>query len=128
MMIEQPKKQKQAWKKENRWTPEPGRNRWLDAYIDEVKEDIISGLSRNKKFNLTKQETAAFQELLTDESIVIRPADKGSGVVVMNSQDYIDKLEANLLNSGNYSEVEKDMTHKISNKIKNLVTKLHKKD
>ena len=34
--------------------------------------------------NITKQEEKALKELLYDDSIVIRPSDKTSGIVVIN--------------------------------------------
>ena len=36
------------------------------------------------------------KELLSDDTIVIRQADKGSGVVVLDREDYIGKLNAEL--------------------------------
>jgi len=32
------------YKKESSWTPGAGRDKWLDAYITAVKDDVISGL------------------------------------------------------------------------------------
>ena len=35
---------------------QPGRDRWLDLYIQEVRDDIIKGLNKDSKMNITKQE------------------------------------------------------------------------
>jgi hypothetical protein len=51
---------------------QPGRYRWLDLYIQEVGDDIIKGLNKDFKMNITKQEEKALKELLYDDSIVIR--------------------------------------------------------
>jgi hypothetical protein len=40
--------------------------------------------------NLTPEEKGALQELKEREDIVIKPADKGSAVVVMDKVDYLD--------------------------------------
>jgi len=32
------------YKKQNSWTPGGGRDKFLDAYITAVKDDVISGL------------------------------------------------------------------------------------
>ena len=72
---------------------------WLDTYIDVVKSDVIAGLKRAKTLNLSKQENSAMHELLHNDSIVIRPADKGLGIVIVNREDYISKLNREINNS-----------------------------
>ena len=39
--------------------------------------------------NLTKSEKLALQSLKSNNTIIIKPADKGAGVVIMNTKDYI---------------------------------------
>ena len=39
--------------------------------------------------NLTKKEREAMKELMTGCSIIIKPADKGSGIVIWDKQDYL---------------------------------------
>jgi hypothetical protein len=43
---------------ENRldWTPNSGRDRWLDMYVEQVRDDIIKGLSKDFKMNITNNE------------------------------------------------------------------------
>jgi len=45
--------------KKSSWTPKEGRNRWLDQYIQEVKNDVIKNLKQDFKINITKQENKA---------------------------------------------------------------------
>lgn len=75
------------------WTPEEDRDKWLDEYIRQVKEDVIRGLNRKFSSNITVSEDKAMRELLHDQIIIIRPADKGSGIVVMDTNKYVDQLE-----------------------------------
>ena len=56
------------------WTPNSGRDRWLDMYVEQVRDDIIKGLSKDFKMNITNNEEKALRELLYDDSIVIRPS------------------------------------------------------
>ena len=35
---------------------QPGRDRWLDLYIQELRDDIIKELKKDSKMNITKQE------------------------------------------------------------------------
>ncbi|CAC5375537.1 CSMD [Mytilus coruscus] len=73
------------FKKSSYFTPSPGRERWLDEYVQTIKDEVLSRLSRKFKTNITTEEEKAMRELLYDESIVIRPSDKSSGVVIMNT-------------------------------------------
>jgi len=76
------------YKKESSWTPGAGRDKWLDAYITAVKDDVISGLRKKIKLNMSCDKEQAMQQLLNADDIVIRPADKGSGIVVMDKKTY----------------------------------------
>ena len=95
-------------KKQSLWRPNAGRDKCLDTYIQAVK-NIISGLKRNFKMNLTHEEEMVMKTLLNYNSIVIRPADKSSGIVIMNTEDYTNKLEKEMDNS-TYAEVIEDKT------------------
>jgi len=50
------------------------------------------------------------QELLNDDDIVIRPADKGSGINVMDTKDYVTKLNDKMANNTTYKHVAADNT------------------
>ena len=76
--------------------------------------------------NITEDEEKALRELLFDDSIVIRPSDKSSGVVILNKSDYEDELYNELKDNTTYKEVNKDMTTQIENKIKKQVDKMYK--
>ena len=43
-------------------------------YVEQVRDDIIKGLSKDFKMNITNNEEKALRELLYDDSIVIRPS------------------------------------------------------
>ncbi|KAH3690080.1 hypothetical protein DPMN_193042 [Dreissena polymorpha] len=67
---------------------------------------------------MSKSEEYALEELFNDDEIVIRPADKGSGIVVMDSTDYIKKLKGAISDSGTYVEVTDDKTKSVQNNVK----------
>ena len=48
--------------------------------------------SKPPKDNLSKDERKALKELQSDTSIVILPADKGRSTVILNREDYLEKL------------------------------------
>lgn len=115
------------FKKRSTWTPDKGRDKWLDSYIQEVKDDVIKGLHRDFKMNITSSEEKAMKDLLNDTSIIIRPADKGSGIVVLDSTAYSDGLLQEMNDNSTYKEVPTDLTRKIENKVKKLANDMFKR-
>ena len=47
-------KNTQNFKNRLDWTPNSGRDRWLDMYVEQVRDDIIKGLSKDFKMNIAK--------------------------------------------------------------------------
>jgi hypothetical protein len=56
------------------------------SLMNKFPDHFILHLNR---INLDRAEEEALQDLLSDQSIVIRPCDKGSGVCVINTEDYV---------------------------------------
>ena len=97
--------------KRSHWTPERGRDPWLDVYIEEVVRGILDGVTKKTDRNLSGGEEKALIELLNDKDIIIRPADKGAGIVVMNAVDYLDRLQREVSDSSTYTPTEKEQTN-----------------
>jgi len=108
------------------FTPEKGRNAWLDLYIELVKSDIISSVRKDFSMNITREEEKAIKEILDNDSIIIRPADKGSGIVIVNSEEYEDMLLGEIKASNSYVETDEDMTKKITSQVKRLANKMYR--
>ena len=113
--------------KKSNWTPAEGRNRWLDQYLVEVKNDIMNGLKRDFRMNITKLEERALKTLMNDNSIVIRPADKGSGIVIMDSDAYKSDIEKELMENETYELIPEPAVKKIERDIKKTVNEMHKR-
>ena len=113
-------------KKKSEFTPDKGRDVWLDTYIEVVKSDIIAGLVRTKTLNLTKQENDALHELLHNDKIVIRQADKGSGIVIVNREDYINKLTEEMDKSDACAETEGNQAERAFKEVKKLANKMYR--
>ncbi|CAC5396935.1 MEGF10_11 [Mytilus coruscus] len=65
-----------------------------------------------------KEEENALNDILKDDNIVIRPADKGPGIVVIDKEDYFEKLEEEIKNNDTYSETEGARHMKLQKKVK----------
>ncbi|KAI0984121.1 hypothetical protein GJ496_007890, partial [Pomphorhynchus laevis] len=59
--------------------------------------------------NLTKKEHDAIQDLINDDSIVIKPADKGGNVVLWSTDEYLNEAKRQL-SSQSYVEVLREHT------------------
>ena len=61
------------------------------------------------------------KELHMNNDIVIKPADKGGSIVIMNTKDYIAEAESQLNNPDHYEKLQEDPTHKFNTYIRNLI-------
>jgi hypothetical protein len=114
-------------KKESIWTPDKGRDKWLDTYIEEVKDDVLNGLHRNFKMNITPSEEKEMKDLLNDPTIIIRSADKGSGIVILGANSYAENLEQEIHDNSTYKEVPTDLRRTIESKVKKLANEMFKR-
>ena len=64
-------------------------------------------LSTINRPNLSRREEVAMRDLILDDSIVIRPADKGSGIVILDAKDYESSLKKELEDCSTYSKIDK---------------------
>jgi hypothetical protein len=79
----------------------------------------------SRERNLTPGEFKAIKQLLDlDNQIIIRSADKGSAVIVMDRQSYIDEAYRQLDNPMYYAKLEEDLTPKHRGEVLTLIDKM----
>ena len=98
----------------------------LEAMITSNEMD----LNKRKKFprlsnNLVPKERAAIRELRDNEQIVIKPADKGSAVVIQNREDYLAEGYKQLSDTNFYQKQITDLTHKHMSEVQGFVSELY---
>jgi hypothetical protein len=76
------------FRKKSSWNPPPNRDKFLDVYITLVEKEIMSSPEQKAFPNLAKEERQALKELKNNKNIIIREADKGSAVVLMDRTRY----------------------------------------
>ena len=62
----------------------------------------------NKLDNISKDEYSAFLSLMGNDNLIIQKADKGNNIVILNKQDYIEKLEEILCDETKFDKAKSD--------------------
>ncbi len=83
-------------RKSSTYMPQPGRNKWLDMFLEVVKQAIVGDLKKKINPNISKAEEKALHDMMNDISIIIRPVDKGSGIVILHAEEYKIKINEEL--------------------------------
>ena len=92
---------------------------------EELSAEVKAVLKKiqHPKANITREEQKAMNELKKDTNRVILTADKGTCLVVMDKEEYINKAQ-DLLKEDTYRVIPDDPTNKQKNKIIQLLKKI----
>ena len=98
----------------------------LATYISAIKKDVTQSIKSpsNHRSNLTIEERQALKDLSGDDDIVIKPADKGGKVVVMNRKDYKQECERNLEDKNFYTRLDEDPNQAYAEEVNNQAKQL----
>ena len=81
----------------------------IETYLSSLEEKLLDiDIPKDKFNNLSKEERDALYSLKNDNTIVIKGADKGSGVVVWDREDYLKEAHKQLSDEEVYEEVTND--------------------
>jgi hypothetical protein len=94
-----------------------------DYAKEEIRQDCSVILRRVKppKNNITKEESLALKSLNNNKNLVFLKADKGGATVVMNKENYIEKMLDHLNNSGSYKKLNKNPLNKIAKEVSKAI-------
>ena len=88
-----------------------GENSQFGSFKDKLRNLAFSTFERFKKHNpkpvLSKEEQKALKSLAKDKSLVITRPDKGNGVVLMDKQDYLNRVNNVLEDTSKFKKLEK---------------------
>lgn len=108
-----------------------------DAALPEVVNTLIRKNSRafrrtyrhfNEAHNISAEEARALKSLRDNPNIVIKPADKGSAVVIMDRSQYVGEVLRQLQDANYYKPLDAPIFPQTLPLIKNILTSLlHKK-
>ena len=115
------------FKRKSSWTVPPSDNPTLTNFFTRTEQDLVSVTTPGRKTysNLTLQEKSALNNLKKNQSIVIKPCDKGGGICIMNTKDYLTKIHARLQDHDTYKPLTYNPTSAIINDACTLIEYIH---
>ena len=117
------------FKKKSSWTPplSLSDNSTLTNFFTRTEQNVISVTTPGRKTysSLTLQEKTAFNNLKTNQSIIIKPCDKGGGICIMNTRDYLTKIHLHLQDRDTYNPLTYSPTSVIVNDTCTLIEYIH---
>ena len=89
------------------------------SQAESLRNEVVKIVSKSKppRSNISRAEREAIKALAKDDSIVILPADKGRTSVILNKQDYYNKVKALLDDTNTYEKLTSDPTRAVKNKL-----------
>ena len=121
----QPEKEPHPFKVPSKWIP-PRASEEIELYLKRIKSDMNKvKVNKHKKENLTPQEKKALRNLAQDPNLIIKQADKGSGIVLEDRENYIQDGLKHLSDKDIYEQVNSDPTIQLTKTINNYVQKMH---
>ena len=103
------------------------RDLFLEVYASTLEEKIFqeSNLKEKCHQNLTKEEQKAGEDFRSYDDIVIKQADKGSAVVVMDKEQYVTQAMRQLADSAVCVSLEMDPSGFMIEKVNESLNKLY---
>ena len=80
-----------------------------------------------KKYNVTLSERQAIESLSNNKNLVIKEADKGAAVVVMNADFYVNRIEEIITVSNTYESLSTNIDKQVMNNLKKMISQLKDK-
>lgn len=122
---EQPQKQFYIKKANSTWEP-PNNHHTVKTFIEAITNDIekLPDTNVKRKYNLTKAERQALEELKERNDIIITNADKGGAVVIQDTKDYVEEANRQLNDTNFYKRCERDLTESHCKQINNTINNL----
>jgi len=104
------------------YEPDEIQSPLLEKYIYETTKNIEAmSFDSHYKHNCTKNETRALRALKTNDNIIIKPADKGGSITIMNTWDYEQEAMRQLNDTNNYIAIDTPLTEDTNTKVLKII-------
>ena len=97
----------------------------VQGKAEELRGEVKANIKKIQppKYNLTKEEHKALEELKKDKTRMILTVDKGVSIVVIDKEEYTRKAD-DLLSQPSYKNIPTDPPNKCKNKLITLLKKI----
>ena len=95
----------------------------IEIYLSRLEEEMFSLDKKLNYSNLTKEERQAIYSLRDDTSIIIKEADKGSGIMVWDRQYYLTEPRTQLEDKDVYQELKGNIEGRLEKIIESVLRK-----
>ena len=96
----------------------------LKLELDHLERSLGSKELKKTPDNLDREERTAIKTLKQNKDIIIKPADKGAAIVVMDKTNYVGEAERQLANQVHYKRLEEPVFPKSIPKINEIFESL----
>ena len=95
-----------------------------EIYLSRLEEEIFALDKKLSYSNLTKEKRHALYSLRDDTSVIIKEADKGSGIAVWDREDYLAEARTQLKDKDVYQELKENTEGPLEKIIKSVLRKV----
>eukprot|EP00111_Clytia_hemisphaerica_P009129 TCONS_00026815-protein len=107
-------------KRKSDWTPPATQNETINHFFEQLYNSEIEPRPTERRQH--RHILTPYNSLLNNHNIIIKKADKGGGLVILNKKDYIDKInKEHLNNTDTYQELEDDPTQRITYDVRTTI-------
>lgn len=112
------------FKKKSNWNP-PKASATIEGYLKRVRTEVNAIHSLKTTPNLTPILNKALRQLGKDQTLVIKSADKGSGIVIEDTDQYVKDGRNHLSDEAIYEKVTTDPTQTLAEAINTYVESMY---
>ena len=117
--------QQHPFKVKSNWTPRSTENTKLESYLEATKLALLDLPFQKVTQNMSHAQKIEISKLANNSEITIKPYDKGRGIVIVNTKDYVNECERQLRNTEYYTKLDSDETEHTINKVHVLLNKMY---
>lgn len=108
------------------WQP-PKASVEIETYLQKITEELNNPPLKQFHPNLTRKEHTALKQLAKDDSLIIKNADKGSGIVIEDTEKYIEAGREHLADTSIYEKIGEDPTSELTESINDYIHHSHRR-
>ena len=110
-------------KNKSNFVPQKNRNQALDEFIKSVENIPLNSKDKRVKDNISRHERNSILSLSADKDIIIKEADKGGSVIIMDTDHYKSMVNDILMDESYYEKLRNDPQKETRIKYEKLIKK-----